>query len=433
MTSVSLFASATRFPRASAASVASSPAAPTTALSTMSTSSRCDCVDETLRSDAPSGVRLASVLHDADEARMELRGLLSEQRGVVERRERRDAKAVALTLENAERRRADRPRRPEDGDAARTSRLAHVGAHVSMKPSSTNDTGITKNRLSKRSRIPPCPGMMCELSFTPASRLSSDSARSPICAATLTSAPNARTPAGGTRKPRCAVGCSTYSSIHRGDQHAREQAADRAFDRFSGADRRNELVSSHGATNGIRSDVGRPGHEDRQQEQQAAGRERIRSSAQRECRRCERVVVVPDGVAEAQHAARVRDAERRRPRRRRAAFRRRRATRSRARAARATRARSATVVRADRWDRTAARNRAWTSSGISPAIAMPTSSSGVSPDARAIRKNSHAPSADATASSAASGHPPYSRIAIAIGAAITPKAMRRVSSALTLP
>ncbi len=40
MTSVSLLASATRFPPLSAASVASSPAAPTIALSTMSTSSR---------------------------------------------------------------------------------------------------------------------------------------------------------------------------------------------------------------------------------------------------------------------------------------------------------------------------------------------------------------------------------------------------------
>ena len=40
MTSVSLFASATRFPFSSAASVASRPAAPTIALSTMSTSSR---------------------------------------------------------------------------------------------------------------------------------------------------------------------------------------------------------------------------------------------------------------------------------------------------------------------------------------------------------------------------------------------------------
>ena len=53
--------------------------------------------------------------------RREARRLLGEQRGVVERRERGDAEALALPLEHAQRGRADRAGRPEDGDAARAS------------------------------------------------------------------------------------------------------------------------------------------------------------------------------------------------------------------------------------------------------------------------------------------------------------------------
>ena len=107
---------------------------------------------------------------------------------VVERRERGDAESVALPLEHAERRRADRAGRPEDRDAARRrSRCVTTAPRSACQPSSTYATGSTKSRLSKRSRTPPWPGMSVELSFTPASRLSSDSARSPTCAATLTS------------------------------------------------------------------------------------------------------------------------------------------------------------------------------------------------------------------------------------------------------
>ena len=61
-------------------------------------------------------------------------------------------------------------------------------------PSKRNAIGITNSRPSKRSSIPPCPGRMRELSFTPASRLSSDSARSPVCAATLTTIANRTAP-----------------------------------------------------------------------------------------------------------------------------------------------------------------------------------------------------------------------------------------------
>src|SRR5690625_6142199 len=49
--------------------------------------------------------------------------------------------------------------------------------------------GNAKKRASKRSRIPPCPGIRFPESFTPASLLRSDSTRSPICAAEAMSAP----------------------------------------------------------------------------------------------------------------------------------------------------------------------------------------------------------------------------------------------------
>src|SRR6185295_14660403 len=61
-------------------------------------------------------------------------------------------------------------------------------------------------------------------------------------------------------------------------------------------------------------------------------------------------------------------------------------------------------------------------------MALPRSASGVCPAARAIRKNSQAAIADATASSPASAAPPANSIASAIGAAMTPNRIRRVSS-----
>ena len=63
-------------------------------------------------------MRLGAVLHDADEAGSNCAACSVEQRGIVEGRERRDAKPVALPREHAERGRADRSGRPEDRDAA---------------------------------------------------------------------------------------------------------------------------------------------------------------------------------------------------------------------------------------------------------------------------------------------------------------------------
>src|SRR5450759_2541758 len=63
-----------------------------------------------------------------------------------------------------------------------------------------------------------------------------------------------------------------------------------------------------------------------------------------------------------------------------------------------------------------------------PASAIPTSSSGRAPVARAMRKNSHAPRAQTIARSAASGAPPASTIQSARGAATMEKRKRFASS-----
>src|SRR4051812_49300596 len=56
--------------------------------------------------------------------------------------------------------------------------------------------------------------MIRELSFTPASRLISDSARSPTCAEMLIAAPNRITPHGYHLNPSCAAGRSTSVENH---------------------------------------------------------------------------------------------------------------------------------------------------------------------------------------------------------------------------
>src|SRR5207247_2103030 len=83
-------------------------------------------------------------------------------------------------------RRTDEPRRAQNRNPFWCGSAHHRGTGISNQPSSRNAIGITNSRLSNRSRIPPCPGIMRELSFNPASRFSKDSARSPVCAATLT-------------------------------------------------------------------------------------------------------------------------------------------------------------------------------------------------------------------------------------------------------
>ena len=97
-------------------------------------------------------------------------------------------------VEHAQRGRSDRPGRPENRHAA-----ALVACH--RRPREHDAQEHVGDRHHEEQAVEPVenaamPGNECELSFTPASRLSSDSARSPICAAPLTMAPNSSTPPG---------------------------------------------------------------------------------------------------------------------------------------------------------------------------------------------------------------------------------------------
>ena len=152
---------------------------------------------------------------------------------------------------------------------------------------------------------------MCELSFTPASRLSSDSARSPICAATLTSAPNASAPDGAAAKVEMRRRMQHGARVQPRDEHARRPARRRALDRLSRAHRRNQLAPPDRAADRVRADVRRPRQQHRQQQQQPARRDgRTSSTANGERRRSKRIFVISNGVAVAEHAAGVGHAER---------------------------------------------------------------------------------------------------------------------------
>ena len=156
MTSVSLFASATRFPRSSAASVASSPAAPTTALSTMSTSSR---VAASTRHAVPLFHASCGVGARFDHARRthgeNCAACSRSSARVAVRGERGDAKPLALAIEHAQRRRADRAGRAEHRDPFRRAVSVTAGRAAAGGPAAGYATGSTNSRLSKRSSMPP--------------------------------------------------------------------------------------------------------------------------------------------------------------------------------------------------------------------------------------------------------------------------------------
>src|SRR5438128_6505419 len=87
------------------------------------------------------------------------------------RRQRRHPKPLPLARQNLERRTADRSGGPEDRDPDGHARPNHRNSAAA--------TGATKYTESSRSSTPPCPGIRDEESFTPTSRLNSDSATSP--------------------------------------------------------------------------------------------------------------------------------------------------------------------------------------------------------------------------------------------------------------
>src|SRR5579863_27074 len=202
---------------------------------------------QTFGADLPlRGIRPA-VLDESYIRRAEATGLVFEQQRIPVGGQRIDSKRRSLPFEHPECGRPDRAgrakhrdaadagagkvpdsRSPRDSPAHRralTERRSRNGAHrmvligdITRKPGMPNmmyATGSTNNKLSTRSSTPPCPGNSRELFFTPASRLSSDSARSPICAATLTATPKITMP--DRLKPRSADGTRTRPTY---SQHA---------------------------------------------------------------------------------------------------------------------------------------------------------------------------------------------------------------------
>src|SRR5207253_5961622 len=120
-------------------------------------------------------------IHDPDVRWRPVGGLSLKKVGVRMRGQGRHPKPLPLARQDLERRTADRSGGPENRDADGHARPNHRNSAAA--------TGATKYTESRRSSTPPCPGIRDEESFTPTSRLNSDSATSPTCAATATTNP----------------------------------------------------------------------------------------------------------------------------------------------------------------------------------------------------------------------------------------------------
>src|SRR6185437_4530369 len=140
----------------------------------------------------PLALGIHAIADQPDERRPEQRDLLPQQRGIPEGRQRAHAKPLGMTLQHTQRRRPDGTGRPQNGDAERIGCGSHwmAGSSTCGNVNTRYATGSAKSRPSIRSNTPPWPGIRCELSFIPASRLMSDSARSPSWTATLITMPN---------------------------------------------------------------------------------------------------------------------------------------------------------------------------------------------------------------------------------------------------
>src|SRR6059036_43202 len=91
-----------------------------------------------------------------------------------------------------------------------------------------------KRRLSSRSRMPPCPGIIQPESLAPKARFKADSQRSPNWARMLIAAPSP------SASPELREEGETTDH---GDEHRAAEPADRALDRLARAHRRRELVT----------------------------------------------------------------------------------------------------------------------------------------------------------------------------------------------
>src|SRR5207244_2791311 len=110
-------------------------------------------------------------VYDPDVPRFPFGDLSLEQLGIGMGRQRRHPKPLPLARQDLERRTADRSGGPENRDADAHARPNHRNSAAA--------TGATKYTESSRSSTPPWPGINDDESFTPTSRLNSDSATSP--------------------------------------------------------------------------------------------------------------------------------------------------------------------------------------------------------------------------------------------------------------
>ena len=192
MTRISLDATAMSLPARMAASAGCRPAVPTMAISTMSAAGRVAELDQAFRSreEPPCSCRgqsrssraLAGSVMEMPRAGC-LRVCSSSSSDVVARRQAKQADPIRQILRHLDGAGADGAGAAEKNDAS--LRLGCVSTCRRYRYM----IGALNSRLSSKSSMPPMPGKNRPESFTPASRLKSDSIRSPTTAAEAQDAP----------------------------------------------------------------------------------------------------------------------------------------------------------------------------------------------------------------------------------------------------
>jgi hypothetical protein len=242
-----------------------SPAAPTTALMTMSASgcvaasssaaARADAAGPAARSRGrrprPRARRMPGACRAPPAARA---------RRVAVGRERDDAELVGCRSSTLS---ALRPMEPVEPSRA-TPVIRPAPRSRGSSDSSQYVTGIVKKSESKRSSTPPWPGSSAPESLTPASRLSSDSARSPSCATGETTRPATR------RTPCPAAGRASAEHevrVHRAGEDRADHAGDGALHRLGRAHGRDQLPPAERPPAEVRRGVAHPREDQREQQQ----------------------------------------------------------------------------------------------------------------------------------------------------------------------
>ena len=207
----------------------------------------------------------------ASEVGTEVRRLLGEQRGVAAGGEGDDAEAVRMVTRSrrasgcrSNRSSRGRRRRPvRQPLAAPSGRHQHrcrgtvgggPGHSVRSTSEARNQPAVqVKSSASIRSSMPPWPGISVPLSLTPAWRLSSDSARSPMTPMTPRTSPTDESDRPRRRRGRRAATASDAG--HRG----RGQATGQPLDRLLRADGRDQRSPAERSPDEVGAGVAEPG------------------------------------------------------------------------------------------------------------------------------------------------------------------------------